>query len=414
MANKDRIMQDIETLRRITQPCACGTQRPSYTPEYRQGVDYVRQRMAEYGLVPREDNAGNLYGRLEGSCPDAPILLSGSHLDSVKCSGAYDGIAGVVCALEAARMIAESGRPLRHPLEVMGTIGEEGTRFQRALIGSRLVQGSWGEAELDSVTGIEDGLTLRETMRAYGLPGNVEGVCRKNDRIKAFLELHAEQGPILENEGISIGIVETIVGIAWLHITVHGLASHPGTIPMSIRQDACSAACHLISAVTDYARVRYDGQATVTTGKMEVFPGNINCIPSECTFTVDIRTCKEEYRQDLIRYVKEQAAMIEREFRVTMDIALAQDQKPVPMNRRLTGLIEQACSRLGYSSKRMSSGAGHDAMIFARMWPTAMVFLQSHKGLTHHPDEQIPDVELAKGADVLYQMFRALDEEADG
>lgn len=413
MSNRERIMQDIETLRRITQPCACGTQRPSYTPEYRQGVDYVRRRMEEYGLVPREDNAGNLYGLLPGTEPGRPVILSGSHLDSVKCSGAFDGIAGVVCALEAARMIAESGRPLRHPLEVMGTIGEEGTRFQRALIGSRLVEGSWGEKELDAFTGAEDGLSLRQAMQAYGLPGSLEGVCRRDEKVKAFLELHAEQGPILESEGVSVGIVENIVGIAWLNITVHGLASHPGTIPMSVRKDACSAACHLISAAADYALEKYDGKATVTTGKLEVFPGNINCIPSRCTFTIDIRTCVEEYRQDLIRFVREKAAQIEREFRVTAQVELGQDQKPVPMNGRLTRIIEEACGRLGYSCKRMASGAGHDSMVFARIWPTAMVFLQSHNGLTHHPDEQIPDVEMAKGADVLYQVFRALDDEAD-
>lgn len=413
MADQERIRNDIETLRRITEACACGTQRPSYTPEYRQGVNYVRQRMEEYGLVPREDNAGNLYGLLPGTRTDAPKIISGSHLDSVKCSGAFDGIAGVVCALEAARMIAESGRPLQHSLEVMGTIGEEGTRFQRALIGSRLVEGSWGEKELDEFIGVDDGISLRDAMRAYGLPGNVDGVCRRGEKVKAFLELHAEQGPVLENEETSIGIVETIVGIAWLNITVHGLASHPGTIPMSVRRDAGSAACHLISAAADYALERYDGLATVTTGKLKLFPGNINCIPSECTFTVDIRTCREEYRQDLVRFVREKAVEIERDFRVSIEVAVAQDQKPVPMNAHLQRYIEEACVRLGYSEKRMSSGAGHDSMIFARIWPTAMLFLQSHNGLTHHPDEWIPYEEMAKGADVLYQVFRALDGEPD-
>ncbi len=409
MAKQERIMQDIETLRRITEPCACGTQRPSYTPEYRRGVDYVKRRMEEFGLKTREDNAGNLYGLLEGTQPGAPKLISGSHLDSVKCSGAYDGIAGVLCALEAARMIVESGVPLRRSLEVMGTIGEEGTRFGQALIGSQLVEGSWGEAKLDEIRGLEDGLTLREAMRAYGLPGNTEGVCRRDEAVRAFVELHAEQGPVLENAGISIGVVEQIVAISWLHITVHGLASHPGTIPMSVRRDACVGACKLICAVTDYARERYDGEATVTAGKLEVFPGNTNCIPSRCDFTIDIRTCNGGYRDDLVRFIRAEKQKVEQACRVTIDVEEGMRQSPTALDAGVQQCIEDSCKKLGYSWRRMNSGAGHDAMIFSRIWPTGMVFVQSHDGLTHHPDECVPPEELAKGADVLYETFRALD-----
>lgn len=414
MAKQERIVTDIETLRRISEPCACGTQRPSYTPEYRRAVDYVKQRMEEFGLKTREDNAGNVYGLLPGTQPGAPKLISGSHLDSVKCSGAYDGIAGVLCALEAARMVAESGKPLRHSLEVLGTIGEEGTRFGQALIGSQLIEGGWGEKQLDAFKGMEDGLTLRQTMRAYGLPGTTEGVCRRGERVKAFVELHDEQGPVLENAGQSIGVVENIVAISWMHITVHGQASHPGTIPMSVRKDACVGACELICAVTAYAREHYDGEATVTTGKLDVFPGNTNCIPSRCNFTIDIRTCNGAYRDDLVRFIRERAAQVERDFRVAIDVEEGMRQSPTALDPHIRQCIENACKKLGYSWRRMNSGAGHDAMIFARMWPTAMVFVQSHDGLTHHPDEYVPPEELAKGADVLYETFRALDEEPDG
>lgn len=413
MAKQERIVQDIETLRRITEPCECGTQRPSYTPEYRRGVEYVKQRMQEFGLQTREDNAGNLYGLLEGTDPAAPRIISGSHLDSVKCSGAYDGIAGVLCALEAARMIRESGRPLTHSLEVMGTIGEEGTRFGQALIGSQLVEGSWGEAQLDEFRGLEDDLTLRQSMQAYGLPGSTEGVCRRSDPVKAFVELHAEQGPVLENAGISIGVVENIVAISWLHITVHGVASHPGTIPMSVRSDACVGASKLICAVTDYARERYDGEATVTTGKLEVFPGNTNCIASRCDFTIDIRTCNGDYRDDLVRYINEKKDEVARDYRVTIEVQEEMRKAPTALDPQVQQCIEDACKKLGYSWQRMNSGAGHDAMIFARIWPAGMVFVPSHNGLTHHPDELVPPEELAKGADVLYETFRLLDAQPD-
>lgn len=413
MADQNRIVKDIEALRRITEPCACGTQRPSYTPEYRRGVEYVKRRMEEFGLKTREDNAGNLYGLLEGTQPGAPKLISGSHLDSVKCSGAYDGIAGVLCALEAARMVVESGVPLRRPLEVMGTIGEEGTRFGQALIGSQLVEGSWGEQQLDEIRGLEDGLSLRQAMRAYGLPGNAEGVCRRGERVKAFVELHAEQGPVLENAGRSIGIVENIVAISWMHITVHGLASHPGTIPMSVRRDACVGACRLICAVTDYARERYDGEATVTAGKLEVFPGNTNCIPSRCDLTIDIRTCNGAYRDDLVRFIREKKAEVERECRVEIEVREGMRQAPTALDAGVQQCIEAACEKLGYTWRRMNSGAGHDAMIFSRIWPAGMVFVPSHGGLTHHPDEFVPPEDLAKGADVLYETFRALDAQPD-
>ena len=413
MAKQERIMQDIETLRRITEPCECGTQRPSYTPEYRLGIDYVKARMEEFGLETREDHVGNLYGLLRGTDPSAPVIISGSHLDSVKCSGAYDGIAGVLCALEAARMIRESGQPLTHSLEVMGTVGEEGTRFGQALIGSQLVEGSWGEAELDEFRGMEDGLTLRQAIRAYGLPGDTQGVCRRHEPVKAFVELHAEQGPVLENAGISIGVVENIVAISWLHVTVHGIASHPGTIPMSVRSDACASACKMIFAVTDYAREKYDGDATVTTGKQEVFPGNTNCIPSRCDFTIDIRTCNGDYRDDLVRFILEQKDVVAKSCRVEIEVQEEMRKSPTALDPMVQQCIEDSCKKLGYSWRRMNSGAGHDAMIFARIWPTGMVFLPSHKGLTHHPDELIPPEDLAKGADVLYETFRLLDAQPD-
>ncbi len=409
MANKERIVEDIETLRRITQPCACGTQRPSYTPEYRRGVEYVKRRMAEFGLQTREDNAGNLYGLLAGTQPGEPKLISGSHLDSVKCSGAYDGIAGVLCALEAARMVVESGVPLRRSLEVMGTIGEEGTRFGQALIGSQLVEGSWGEAELDRFHGLEDGLSLRDTMRAYGLPGSTEGVCRRGEAVRAFIELHDEQGPVLENEGIAIGVVENIVAISWMHVTVHGLASHPGTIPMSVRRDACVGACELICAVTNYAREHYDGEATVTAGRLDVFPGNTNCIPSRCDFTLDIRTCSGAYRDDLVRFIREKKADVERACRVEIEVREGMRQASTALDAGVQQCIEDACKKLGYTWRRMNSGAGHDAMIFSRIWPTGMVFVPSRGGLTHHPDEFVSPEALAQGADVLYETFRALD-----
>lgn len=411
MADQKRIYQDIETLRKISEPCPFGTQRPSYTPEYREGVEYVKGRMREFGLEVREDTVGNLYGVIRGSDPNAPSIISGSHLDSVKCSGAFDGIAGVICALEAARMVSESHIPLRHTFEVIGTVGEEGTRFGQVLIGSQFIEGSFGQQELDSFKGVEDGISLRDAIHSYGLSADPQGACRRDDNVKAFIELHAEQGPILENKGKIIGIVEQIVAISWLEVTVHGLASHPGTIPMDCRKDAGIGAFHLICDVNQYATEHYNGVATITAGRLNLLPGSTNCIPSECDFTLDIRTCSEEARNDLIRYTMETARRVVKESRVDIEVREAVHRDSIPTDPHIEDLVEKAAKKLGYSSMRMYSGAGHDAMIFNRIWKSGMIFLPSHNGLTHHPDELIYYDNMEKGANVLYEVIRMLDEE---
>ena len=411
MADQKRIYQDIETLRKISEPCAGGTQRPSYTPSYREGVEYVKKRMREFGLEVREDTVGNLYGKITGTDPQAPSIISGSHLDSVKCSGAFDGIAGVVCALEAARMIQESGKPLRHTYEVLGTVGEEGTRFGQVLIGSQFIEGSFGEKELDSLIGIEDGLSLRQAIQNYGLTGDPSGSCRRGEKVKAFIELHAEQGPILENEKKDIGVVENIVAISWLEAEVYGLASHPGTIPMDCRKDAGIGAFQLICRVNRYTAERYNGIATVTVGRMNLLPGSTNCIPSRCNFTIDIRTGDENVRADLVDYIQKAAKSVEKECRVQIDIKEAVHRNAVPTDAHIEDLVEKAAEKLGYSSMRMNSGAGHDAMVLKRIWNSGMIFLPSHNGLTHHPDELIYYDNMEKGANVLYEVIRMLDEE---
>lgn len=413
MSDQKRIETDIETLRHISEPCAYGTQRRSYTPEFRQGVDYIKNRMEEFGLETREDQIGNLFGILPGTDPSLPHILSGSHMDSVKCSGAFDGLAGVICALEAARMIKESGHPLRHTYEVMGTVGEEGVRFGQALIGSRYMCGIIGEKELDEYVGRDDGLTLREAMKGYGLSGDISKVSRVGEKLKATIELHAEQGPIMENEGVSIGVVDNIVAISWMEVKTVGLAQHPGTIPMSVRKDAGVAAFRLILDVRDYVEKKYDGHATVTTGRLNLMPGSSNCIPSECVFTIDIRAESEEYRDDIRNYIISRAPEVAKTTHCEITVKEGNSQAPLELNGHIRDLIEQAAEERGYSHTRINSGAGHDSMAFAELWPAAMIFLQSHDGLTHHPDELIPYPEMAKGANVLYDVIRKLDGEPD-
>ena len=245
MANAERMEAQLKALSLISEQGEEGTTRLSYTPEYRKGADYIKKLMEEAGLTVREDAAGSVWGLLPGTDPDAPKLISGSHLDTVRCSGFYDGQAGIICALEAARMIKESGKPLKGDFEVVAIPMEEGARFPN-LTGSKLAAGVLKEADLDLVKDTE-GTTLREAMLSYlGLTGKLDGVDRSKEKVKAFIELHMEQGTLLEDEGIDLGVVDGIFGCYWKTITVRGEVSHPST-PMAKRKDAGLAACRIVS-----------------------------------------------------------------------------------------------------------------------------------------------------------------------
>lgn len=406
MANSERIKKDIEALRNITQPCEEGTTRLSYTPSYRQAVDYLKEEMKRYNIVPREDNIGMLYGSVPGSDPKAPHILSGSHLDTVRCSGAFDGQAGIICALEAARMLVENKVALRSTYEVVATIMEDGARFP-SLGGSRLASGLLDDSYLDEAKD-DDGISLRQAMRDYGLPGTLEGVSRKGESAKAFLELHMEQGLKLEQSRTDIGIVETIFGNRWFTITAHGLASHPST-PMDVRSDTALASFQLVTQLAKLAAGEYAGKATVTCGRMNLHPAVINAVPSRAAFSLDFRSGKSEYIEELTRIMKKMIVDISKEYRVTFDVELVVDHTPTPTNTSIQKVLEHAVSKLGYSSMRLDSGAGHDAQAFSSLWDMGMIFVPSRRGLTHCPEEFTEYENLAKGADVLYEAILTID-----
>lgn len=407
MADVKRIQSDIDKFRHITEPCDAGITRIGFTETYRQGSDYFKDCMKKIGLTVREDKVGNVYGRLEGSEKNLPAIMSGSHLDTVRCAGAFDGIAGAVCALEVARMMKEKGVVLRHPFEVVGTMEEEGTRFGQVLLGSQFITGVFGGKELDSIKDPE-GNTLREIRRSY-LPRNVCPAYRKDDEILAFLELHDEQGPVLEDENIDIGIVEGIVGISWLTVTVNGFAGHAGTVPMPLRQDAATGACRLVNSIALHTSRCYADRATATVGKLELLPGSSNCIPSKCTFTVDIRSAQMSNIDELIEYIRKESREVEKECNVEINIYVNSRKEPIKLNRDIGNLIQKSCEKLGYSYRKMNSGAGHDAMVLSSRWPTAMIFIPCRKGITHNPEEYVSPGALEKGCETLYNTILALD-----
>ena len=409
MANAARIEADILALKEITEPGSAGITRIGFTPTYRRGAEFFKERMAQAGLVVREDSIGNVYGRLEGSKHDLPVILSGSHLDTVRCAGAYDGIAGAVCALEAARMLKENGIVLRHPYEVMGGIEEEGTRVGQVLLGSKFVTGVFDESDLDRIRD-EDGTSLRHVLAEYAHADTVPARRNKGECL-AVLELHDEQGPVLEEEGIDVGIVERIVAISWLSVTVSGFAGHAGTVPMSLRQDAAWGACRLIDRILVHTKEKYAHTATATVGRLELQPGSANCIPASCTFTVDLRSGEIDTVEEITDYIRTQARVVEAECDVTIDVRVGSKTDAIELDKHLREVLARSCNALGITHRPLNSGAGHDAMVFSSHWPTAMLFVPCAKGITHNPEEHVLPEQLARGTDVLYQTILTLDRE---
>ena len=407
LVNWHRIREDIEAVRSFSQPCEGGVTRLSFTKEYRMAVEYIKDRAREIGLLVREDSFGNVYGLLEGREPDRPRILSGSHMDTVHCGGAFDGFAGVACALEVARTIKESGESLRSGFEIVGTVEEEGSRFGQVLMGSQFITGLFGEREMDLYRAL-DGVSVRQALGEY-YGDSIPAYRLNRDEIKVFLELHIEQGPVLENKGLSIGIVERIVGISWLRITVHGFAGHAGTVPMDVRQDAGIAAFDLITNVNRHVTENYALDATATVGRLSLLPDSSNCIPSKCSFTVDLRAGKYAHIEEITAYIRSCAADMESKYGVQIDLQIESQKQPVQMDSQIQSVIQKSCDELGYAHMRLNSGAGHDAMIFAEQWKTGMIFVPCHRGITHNPDERAEWQDLARGTNVLYKTVLNLD-----
>ncbi|MDD2956615.1 MAG: M20 family metallo-hydrolase [Oscillospiraceae bacterium] len=408
MADAKRIQRDLEALRDFSAPGGEGTTRLSYTPAFRKAADYVLEQMRACALEAREDGVGNLYGLRRGLDPAAPKILSGSHLDTVRCSGYFDGQAGIVCALEVARMLEENGVRLRRGFEAVATVMEEGARFKN-LGGSKLAMGVWGEAELDGMQD-DDGITLREALRAYGLSGNLACVCRRDEPVRAFLEVHMEQGSRLEREGIDLGVVEKIFGCRWFTLTVKGVTAHPST-PMDQRRDAALASVSLISHMARITAEQYAGRATLTVGRMSLYPGEINAIPSRAVFSMDFRSGQESCFEELDGILERECRRTEQEYGVQAQCELYTYTPPTPCAREIVTALEAAAEKSGSSALRMDSGAGHDAMIFALGWPVGMLFLPSRRGLTHCKEEWTDYENVARGADALYKAVLALDRE---
>ena len=398
------IVKALEDLQKFTATPGCGVTRFPYTTEARETCDYLKERMEAVGLAVRMDNSGAVIGRLEGKSP-ATIMI-GSHFDSVKHGGAYDGIAGVVCAIEVARLLKESGMELGYSLEVIATNDEEGARFNAGLFTGKVLLGQLTsdglKAQVDA-----DGVSVYQAMAAYGLKPE-EIAEHKRDDLKAFIEIHIEQGPVLEAKNKEIGIVDVIVGIKRARIRINGRADHAGTMPMHMRKDALEQATKVISKIGDRARLFRNCVATV--GYLQVEPNVMNIIPQSVTFVVDIRGVDEETIMTQYYSLLADLDKMSLESGLTYDVENLLYAKPVLMDEEIKGRFEISCIERQYDYMHLPSGAGHDAQIFGAQLPAAMLFVPSVGGRSHCQEEKSEAKDLAKAVLVAYDALQIMCE----
>lgn len=397
-AKLERLQHDLETLAQFTATPGAGVTRFSFTPEDRAAREYIKAEMAKAGLSVREDAAGTVTGRREGDLA-GPVVMVGSHFDSVKHGGPFDGTAGVVAALEIARVLQEHNIKTRYPIEFIAMIEEEGGRFGGGLFGSRAMAGKVSQEELVRNKDAQ-GISTAEAMAAFGFPPeNIKAAERRPEDLKAFFELHIEQGPVLEAAGIDVGVVETIVGIVEYEVEIGGRPDHAGTTPMTMRADALVAASRVVQAVERLAR-EAGGGAVGTVGRLEVAPGAANIVPGRVRFTVDFRAKDGRTLADLVAGLKtalHEACQGELTFTLTEKLSVP----PVVLPEAIRALLVREAEARGISTKVMLSGAGHDAMVMAGLTDVGLIFVPSRGGRSHCPEEWTDYAALKKGVDVL-------------
>lgn len=361
------------------------------TPPMHEVHALLTARMAALGMTVQVDAVGNLRGLWQPAKSGKRRLILGSHVDTVPDAGAFDGVLGVTLALEWVELAQEIDFPLS--IEVIAFSEEEGVRFSVPFIGSRAVAGRFDSSLLTFKDA--DGITVEQAIRGFGLdPDGIEQALADEDTI-AFVEIHIEQGPVLEAEDLSVAAVTAIVGQTRMSLTFTGHANHAGTTPIQLRRDALAGAAEWIAAVESLAK--NSGDLVATVGKIDVEPNAGNVVPGRATVSLDLRHASDTARRSAVDTLLEQASAIVERRGLALSCTRQMDQPAVPMDERLTAFLAEAIEASAYPQKRMTSGAGHDAMVMAARVPTAMLFLRSPGGVSHHPDETVreEDVEAA-------------------
>ncbi len=372
-----------------------GLTRVYLSPQHLQANQQAALWMTQAGMTVWQDSVGNICGRYEGEQEGAPAILLGSHLDTVRNAGRYDGMLGVLTAIEVVHSLYRQGRRLKKAIEIVGFCDEEGTRFGITLLGSRGLTGTWPESWLAQTDA--DGVSVAQAMVLAGLdPARIHLAARSQEEIAAYLELHIEQGPCLEQEGLALGVVEAINGARRLNCCFTGEAGHAGTVPMSHRKDALAAAAEWMVLVETLTREQ-GGNLVATVGTLRCAPGAVNVIPGEVTLTLDIRGPNDQPLDALLNRLlasaQEIAARRQLQFSAEEFYRIAATACDSELQRVLSEAVQEVQGR----SVSLPSGAGHDAIAIAERWPSAMLFVRCKGGISHHPAESVTadDVALA-------------------
>jgi len=401
----EAVMTRLESLARFTDEPGRLT-RLYLSPAHKAAALQVGEWMQQAGMTARVDAVGNIVGRYEAAESGAPALLLGSHIDTVRDAGKYDGNLGVVAAIEVVDRLHRDRLRLPFAIEVIGFGDEEGVRFPVTLTGSRAVAGTLQQhpAALDARDA--EGISVREALQQFGCnPFEIAGEARRPDRVLGYLEVHIEQGPVLEAEGLPVGVVTAISGASRFTVEVAGVAGHAGTVPMRLRKDACAAAAEMVLAVERVA-LASGGELVATVGRIEALPGAVNVIPASTRFTIDVRSPSDPVRHAAIAELRRECSAIAARRGVTFHPETTYNEAAATCDLRLIELLEAAVAGAGVRPLRLPSGAGHDGLAMTALCPIGMLFVRCKGGISHNPAESIDAEDADTAVRVLLDALR--------
>jgi N-carbamoyl-L-amino-acid hydrolase len=407
--DRDRLTSEIEALALISEAEPPVVTRVVFTPSDLKARAWMKSHCEEAGLSVREDAVGNTFARWHGSDPSAPVVGTGSHVDAIPNAGKYDGVVGVLGGLEAIRALQQSGFRPRHSIELLIFTSEEPTRFGIGCLGSRLLSNTL-PADSARKLSDNDGATLDEVRRKAGFAGELEQVKLPQGYYKAFVELHIEQGPLLERKQVPLGVVTKIAAPASLRVSIEGSGGHAGGVLMPDRRDALCAAAELILAIENTARSSGTIDTVATVGICDVFPGAVNSIPSRVRLTVDIRDTDLQRRDRVMCIIGDTCHSISAKRQVTVHRELVNADAPADCAPTIIEALAQSCRKYDLNFIPMVSRAYHDSLFMARIAPVAMLFIPCRNGYSHRPDEYASPEDIARGTLILAETLAALSQ----
>jgi ureidoglycolate amidohydrolase len=405
--DQSRLLSEIESLAEFSDAEPPAVTRVVFTPTDLKARAWVKDRCESAGLVIRDDAIGNTFARWVGSDPQAPAVGTGSHIDAIPNAGKYDGVVGVLGGLEAIRALQAAGFQPKYSIELLIFATEEPTRFGIGCLGSRMLSGTLSADAARKLTD-QEGASVEAVRRQAGLAGELEQVKLPEGYYKSFVELHIEQGPLLEQDRKQLGVVERIAAPASLRLTIEGAGGHAGGVLMPDRRDALCAAAELILAIENAARGSGALDTVATVGMCEVFPSAVNSIPAKVRLSVDIRDTDLQRRDKVMGSLEEACRATAASRQVAIHSELLNADAPGVGGPAIVAALTQACETLGFSFLRMTSRAYHDSLFMSRIAPMAMLFVPCRNGYSHRPDEYASPEDIARGALVLAETLAIL------